>query len=80
MIHVLVNLYASLADHLPEDRQGNSCAIDVEPGTTVEQLLHRLRIPQDAPKITFLNGVHSTLKEALKEGDRVAVFPPIAGG
>ncbi len=80
MTVVQINLYASLAEHLPQSRQGNSCTMEVEPGTTVEQLLDQLTIPEDAPKITFLNGVHSTLKEELKEGDRVAVFPPIAGG
>ncbi len=80
MISVQVNLYASLAEYLPAAKQGNICTVEVLPETTVEGLLARLNIPEDAPKITFLNGKHSTLKEELKPGDRVAVFPPIAGG
>jgi len=28
----------------------------------------------------FLNGLHATGDEVLREGDRVGVFPPVAGG
>jgi sulfur carrier protein ThiS len=80
MVSVQVNLYASLAKHLPGPIEGNECTVEVAAGTTVENLLTQLNIPDDAPKITFLNGVHSRMKEELKDGDRVAVFPPIAGG
>jgi molybdopterin converting factor small subunit len=37
-------------------------------------------IPPEAPKVIFLNGVHATGNEVLKEGDRVGAFPPVAGG
>lgn len=73
-------LYASLASHLPERADGNSCLMDAEDGSTVEALLGRLQVPLHVAKIIFLNGVHADLSTPLKDGDRLAVFPPIAGG
>jgi molybdopterin converting factor small subunit len=34
----------------------------------------------DKVKIIFLNGIHASGEETLREGDRVGVFPPVAGG
>jgi sulfur-carrier protein len=73
-------LYASLASHLPDKADGNSCLMDVEEGISVEALLTRLHIPLHVAKIIFLNGIHAELGTTLKHGDRLAVFPPIAGG
>jgi sulfur-carrier protein len=73
-------LYASLASHLPDKADGNSCLMDVEDGVSVETLLTDLNIPLHVAKIIFLNGIHAELSTTLKDGDRLAVFPPIAGG
>lgn len=77
---VELRLYASLGRYLPDTREGNSCIIDVDPGTTIQELLHKLSIPPEAPKVIFLNGVHAGGDEVLKEGDRLGAFPPVAGG
>ncbi|MBW1997295.1 MAG: MoaD/ThiS family protein [Deltaproteobacteria bacterium] len=78
---VIVNLYASLAKHKPESSPGaNSATVDVEEATTVRELLSRLKIPEGAAKMVFLNGAHANGDEVLKEGDRIGVFPPVAGG
>jgi sulfur carrier protein ThiS len=73
-------LYASLACHMPAERSGNSCLLEVDEGTTVGNVLASLTIPEDAPRIMFLNGRHTKEDQFLKDGDRLAVFPPIAGG
>jgi len=44
------------------------------------EILKRLDVPLDKVKVIFLNGVHGKGEEILKEGDRVGVFPPVAGG
>ncbi len=77
---VQLQLYATLARHLPENREGNSCTVEVSEGTSLGDLLSELQIPPHAPKIILRNGVHADLKTVLRDGDRVAVFPPIAGG
>ena len=50
-------LYASLASHLPEKTDGNSCLIEVKDGISVEALLTQLRVPLQVAKIIFLNGI-----------------------
>jgi molybdopterin synthase sulfur carrier subunit len=75
-----LRLYASLGRYLPEKKEGNSCIVEVEPGTTIRELFLRFRIPPEERKIIFLNGIHAQGDEVLKEGDRVGAFPPVAGG
>ncbi len=79
-MNVRVHLYATLAQHLPQTREGNSCIMEVREGTTVGDLLGSLHIPLTAPKIILRNGVHADLNTPIQDGDTVAVFPPIAGG
>jgi molybdopterin converting factor small subunit len=76
-----VCLYASLASRLPETKTGNNTALmDVADGTTIGELLNHLSIQPDEPKIVFRNGLHAKLGDIINEGDRVAIFPPVAGG
>jgi sulfur carrier protein ThiS len=77
---ILIHLYASYACHLPSGSSGNSCTLDVEEGSTVAGVLEGLGLSVDAPKIIFLNGLHAEGTSVLRTGDRLAVFPPIAGG
>jgi len=79
-MRVELHLYASLNRYLPEKRDGQSCIIEIDPGTSIRDLFQKLNIPPDAPKVIFLNGIHAPGDEILKEGDRVGAFPPVAGG
>lgn len=76
-----LNLFASLARCLPreEGETGNRFR-EVGEGTTITALLTRFQVPTDKVKLIFLNGVHARGDEILREGDRVAVFPAVAGG
>jgi molybdopterin synthase sulfur carrier subunit len=78
---VEINLFASLARYMP-DKTGSpgDLVLEVGEGTTIIDILTRMEVPLDKVKILFLNGIHATGDEALKEGDRVGVFPPVAGG
>jgi molybdopterin synthase sulfur carrier subunit len=77
---IKLNLYASLAEYLPDKALGNPNLIELQTGTTIKQLIEQLRIPLDSPRIIFLNGVHAPLETRLRDGDRVGMFPPLAGG
>jgi molybdopterin converting factor small subunit len=54
--------------------------MELTDGMSVRQLLNQLNIGIDEPKILFINGVHARLDDLINDGDRVAIFPPIAGG
>jgi molybdopterin converting factor small subunit len=80
-MRIELKLYASLERYMPAARSGTSFRyMEVEEGTTVGRFLQMLRIPADTVKLIFLNGVHAQMDQVLKEGDRVGVFPPVAGG
>ncbi|MEW6262909.1 MAG: MoaD/ThiS family protein [Thermodesulfobacteriota bacterium] len=58
----------------------NGLDYDLEPGRTVAQLLESLGIPAKKVKIIMVNGHHASLDQALSDGDRVGLFPPVGGG
>jgi molybdopterin synthase sulfur carrier subunit len=81
IMKIQLRLFASLAGYLPDQKSGAfSCLMEIEEGTTIESLLKSLKIPPELPKIIFLNGVHAEEATVLREGDRLGVFPPLAGG
>ena len=80
-MNIELNLYASLARYLPREADKPSNRIrSVSEGTTIESLLLHLQVPMGRVKLIFLNGIHAHGDEVLKDGDRVGVFPAVAGG
>ncbi|MGD2124711.1 MAG: MoaD/ThiS family protein [Desulfobacteraceae bacterium] len=77
-----LRLYASLARYMPVhgDRRGAHQTIEIKEGTTIGSLLENLKVPTSEVKLIFVNGVHAALGQVLKDGDRVGIFPPVAGG
>lgn len=75
-----LRLYASLAAFMPEQTGGKSLTMEVSDGTTIRDLLQQLKVPKKQIKVIFLNGIHADDGDILKEGDRVGIFPAVAGG
>ena len=75
-----LKLYASFRQYLPKEASGNQGMIQFRDGITINEILKELKIPPEAVKIMFLNGAHAKGDEILQEGDRVGIFPPVAGG
>jgi molybdopterin converting factor small subunit len=79
-MRVDVRLFATLAVYLPFPAEGAGARIEVPDGSTVGQVIRRLGIPDEFPRITLLNGLDADPEQPLHEGDTVSVFPPLAGG
>ena len=77
---VELNLYATLARHLPEKLRQAEPVVDVAEGTTIGELIRELNIPLDQVKLIFLDGVHSSTDAVLSDGSRIGIFPPVGGG
>lgn len=43
-------------------------------------VLDYLKIPYEEVAIYLINGRHSKLNDSIKEGDVLAIFPPVGGG
>jgi molybdopterin synthase sulfur carrier subunit len=74
-----LRLYASLSRYMPEEWR-RSPTVELNEGVTVKALLEAMKVPLGAVKVVFLNGVHAKGDEVLRDGDRVGIFPPVAGG
>ncbi|HEX7786185.1 MAG TPA: MoaD/ThiS family protein [Methylomirabilota bacterium] len=77
---VEVHLTATLRAYLPAHAIGDNVILDVPDGTTVDQVVHSLRIPCGLERLTVVNGRDAVPGQQLSEGDVLSVFPPLAGG
>ena len=77
MPQVDLRLYASLRRYVAGEP---SVRADVRPGQTVGDLLRDLGVPMDEPRLIFVDSRPAKPSRPLQGGERVAVFPAIAGG
>lgn len=74
--HIQLKLFAGLAPFAPEDAD----RMPIASGVSVEELLRQLNIPIEKAHLIFIDGIKCTLASELKGGERVGIFPPVAGG
>ena len=74
--HIQLKLFAALTPLSPE----NADRVPIEPGISVKELLDRLEVPIAKAHLIFVNGVKRSLDTLLMGGERVGIFPPVAGG
>ena len=80
MIRVECRLYAALRLYAPDFGLGEAMELELPDGTTLAELFELLKVPTGEVKRTFVNGISRGSDHALSDGDRVAIFPPVAGG
>ena len=74
-VAILVKVYATLRAYT-----GGEGTLYMQKAETVKDVLIELGIPANEVKNVIVNGRKRDLDHTLADGDRVAVFPPIAGG
>lgn len=79
-MRVEVRLFATLAAFLPPSSREGAVTLDVAPGSTVRDVMQRLGIPADLERVSLINGGDADAEQALRSGDVVTIFPPLAGG
>lgn len=77
---VEARLFATLAAYLPEEGDGRGATLELADGSTVQDVVRSLRIPDDMPFLVMLNGRDASLDQPLADGDVLSLFPPLAGG
>ena len=77
---VSLALFAYLSTYQPDGQGGRHPRdFDLAEGTTVGDVVCTLGLP-DEPRVVFVNGRHAPDERVLAQGDRLAIFPPVAGG
>ena len=82
---ITFKLYASLTDYLPpEVRTANQMPLELAEGTAVEKVIEPFGLPAKMVHLVLVNGSYvapeQRLSHVLKDGDVLAIWPPIAGG
>lgn len=80
MIEVEVRLYATLRKYSPGMDIGEPMILQIPEGARLDDLLIRLGVPKSEVKTAFVNNRQQDQDYQLGDGDRVAFFPPVAGG
>ncbi len=83
-MRITFKLYATLGDYLPEGAFENAVAIEVPEGMSPNAIIDRYQVPRRMAHLVLINGVFCAREERdralLREGDSLAVWPPVAGG
>ena len=82
---ITFKLFATLQDYLPaEGRKMNALTLDLDPGTTVQQLIERFALPPKLCHLVLIDGHFIPPGERaarqLGDGETLAIWPPVAGG
>lgn len=82
---ITFKLFATLQDYLPaEARKTNALTLDLDDGATVAQVVERFALPARLVHLVLIDGNFVPPAEragrVLKEGETLAIWPPVAGG
>lgn len=79
-MNVEVQLFAYLRKEVAGlDRKGRK-SVALPEGATAGDLVRAIGLDSGRYKLLIVNNVHSSESAPLRDGDRVAIFPAIAGG
>jgi molybdopterin converting factor small subunit len=84
-MNITFKLYATLTELLPANSERNIANIEIEPDASLNDIIDRYKVPRELAHLVLINGVFvcdadRDQKNALKEGDVLAIWPPVAGG
>lgn len=75
MINVEVRLFATFR----EGREKKQF-MEFPRGSQLSQIIKELNINEEEVSIALINGIDGSLDREVKDGDIVALFPPVGGG
>jgi molybdopterin synthase sulfur carrier subunit len=83
-LQLTFKLYASLTELLPASAVDHAVSIEVADGTSAWDVIDQFRVPRKSAHLVLINGVYlepeDRAKSTLRNGDTIAVWPPVAGG
>ena len=84
MAQATVKLFASLSDFLPPGAKDNAIKRPIAESSTIASTLAELHVPKERCHLVLLNGIFISPSAradcSIKDGDTIAVWPPVAGG
>jgi sulfur carrier protein ThiS len=80
-MQIEIKLLTQLKQYLPDpDLAGNSRFLDIAEPATVREVLEKLGVPVDMPKVIMINERQGALDDEVVPHDRLTIFPSVGGG
>lgn len=83
-MQVTVKLYANLGQYLPDDANEHATTLNVDAAATPFSIIDQFKVPRESAHLVLLNGVYvapsDRTEPVIKDGDTLAIWPPVAGG
>lgn len=84
-MQITFKLYATLGELLPSNAVRNVALIDVPEDASLHFIIDKYLVPRELAHLVLINGVFVCDADRdepgmLKEGDALAIWPPVAGG
>jgi molybdopterin converting factor small subunit len=83
-MNITFKLFAGLSVFLPSSAEKNAVVLEVPESSSMNDLIDLHKIPREEVHLILINGSPTQHSERhnsiLKEGDTVAMWPPVAGG
>lgn len=80
-MQIEIKLLTQLKQYLPRSvSTGDVQSLEIDEPATVKDVLEKLRIPLDMPKVIMINRRQGTIEDELIPLDRLTIFPPVGGG
>ena len=75
-----VRLFATLRRFFPDYNPEKGMDIKVEEGSTIENLIQSLQLPEKEARVILINGKSKKTSDVITDGDQINIFTPIGGG
>jgi len=79
-MEVEIRLWGNIGYYLTEDKGKFLLKKRLDGQKTIQELIGELRLPQELSFVVSVNGKVTDADYLLKDGDRIALFLPTAGG
>ena len=77
-------LYAGLSQYLPPEARDNVLQMEISETTTANEIIDRFQVPRRLAHLVLLNGIYLKPEDrdrpVMRDGDTLAIWPPVAGG
>ena len=84
VLKITLKLFAGLSEYLPDGAYRNSVEVVLDSEKSISQVIERFKVPAEEAHLVLVNGVYCAPSDRdqnnLKEGDTLAIWPPVAGG
>ncbi len=81
---ITLKLYATISELLPPGARENSAQIEIPDNATLNWVIDEYKVPRELAHLVLVNGLFHCDSDRdgviLKDGDTLAIWPPVAGG